>query len=621
MFKFRRIFTAPFISSASVDTTRALRTANTRRFASLLLISGLIAAGSASAREEALTDWESRYSDNPGAGKNANCVLCHLSPAGGNPWNAYGWDVQSALSDPACGTPGADGKVSFPEALACVEQKNSDDDPGKASNIAEILAGSQPGWTPESNNAIWSRTGAETRDQLPPQNIGPLDPGGKEPVPAVVTRISTARTLSGGTSLANTNAILVRAGESIQAAINAAKPGSTILIEPGIYQEMGNADGTNALEISKSHIRLIGLSEPMHLEKGEQNTASIDEGGKPSRVILRNAGGQRNGIVVVPGDRTECMDCHSSLAPPFPLLPGVDPTVETDPVLFDVEISGINIENFPNNGLFTERLDGFRFVDIWSVNNRNYGIFPTLSKNGVITRSQASGAHDSGIWIQTSDNIQVTHSLMMDNVNGFEISNSDDIYAAYNEMRDNTVGAAVFVLQDALFPVRPDANRYTLRRNWIHDNNRPNTASGGILATATPGTGILATGMDESRFIENRIENHKAFGLVLTDSCLPLKGTDYDCDTTPVPPGFAGKTGAQIIEHNRVVGNVFINNGVEPLKEGPWAGLEGDIVFGSAGTAQTNCFKDNTYEKMRLLANPPAKNIPRPAPLPPGPCE
>jgi len=604
-----------------------------RQLTPALVVIALLTAGQALAREDALKDWEGRYRDSSGSGNNANCTLCHLSPAGGNPWNAYGWDVQSALTDPACGTPGPEGKVTMLEAIVCVEQKDSDQDPEKTDNLTEIRASAQPGWTGGSNNTIWSRTGAGTDGQSPPEYIGPLDPGGSEPrwnelFPNLIQRVPGTQG-SAGKALANTNAILVRAGDSIQAAINSAKPGATILIEPGIYREVGNADRTNGLEITKSHIRLIGLSEPMELETNKQHEGTgsgTDQQGdeaetRPNRVILRNAGGQRNGIVVVPGDRTECMDCHTSLAPPFPLLPDVDPVVETDPVLFDVEISGINIEGFPNNGLFTERLDGFRFVDIWSVNNRNYGIFPTLSKNGVVTRSRASGAHDSGIWVQTSDNIQVTHSLMEDNVNGLEISNSDDIYAAYNELRNNTVGAAVFVLQDSLFPVRPDANRYTLKRNWIHDNNRPNTATGGILATATPGTGILATGMDESRFIENRIENHRAFGLVLSDSCLPLVGTDYDCYTTPVPDGFAGEVGAQVIENNRVVGNVFINNGAKPLKEGPWAGLEADIVFGSAGTAQTNCFAGNTYKQLKLLGKPPAKNVPRPPPLPPAPCE
>jgi hypothetical protein len=601
-----------------------------RRLASILFSVSVIATGPAIAREAALKDWEIHYSGNSASGKNANCLLCHRSPAGGSPWNAYGWDIHKALNDPSCGVPGPDGKVSNVEAFDCVEMRNSDGDPDKKNNLAEINAGSQPGWTPGLNNSIWSRTGSATEGQAPPDEIGPLDLGGNEALPAVFTPIAPGAAAVGSMNLANTNAVIVRVGESIQAAIDAAKPGSTILIEPGVYREASNADGTNALEISKSHIRLIGLSEPLDSEKSKQGkdvnpgqlaNAVGEAVEKPNRVILRNAGGQRNGIVVVPGDRTECMDCHTSLAPPFPLLPGVEPITETDPVLFDVEISGINIEGFPNNGLFTERLDGFRFVDVWAVNNRNYGIFPTLSKNGVVTRSRATGANDSGIWVETSDNIQVTHSLMEDNVNGLEISNSDDVYAAYNEMRNNTVGVAVFVLQDALFDIRPDANRYTLKRNWIHDNNRPNTATGGILATATPGTGILATGMDESRFVQNRIENHSAFGLVLTDSCLPLTGTDYDCYTTPVPPGFAGKTGAHIIENNRVIGNVFINNGVEPLTEGPWAGLEGDIVFGSEGTAQTNCFAGNTYKKLKLLAKPPAKNVPRPAPLPPAPCE
>lgn len=619
------------------DTGQAVRiaVAGPRQLALMLFAVGIIAAGPALALESSLNDWEARYRDTSSSGKNANCLLCHLSPAGGSPWNAYGWDIHSALSDPSCGVPGADGKVSNSEAFECVELKDSDADPDKINNLAEIRGNAQPGWTPGLNNAIWSRTGSASKDQAPPDEIGPLDPGGNEATAAALDATAPAITAGGGTNLSTTNlsatnAIIVRVGESIQAAINAAQPGSTILIEPGIYREIGNADGTNALEISKSHIRLIGLSQPLQLENmkqgkdtGPDNNADTagDLAGKPNRVILRNAGGQRNGIVVVPGDRTQCMDCHTSLAPPFPLLPGVEPITETDPVLFDVEISGINIEGFPNNGLFTERLDGFRFVDIWSLRNRNYGIFPTLSKNGVITRSRATGANDSGIWVETSDNVQVTHSLMEDNVNGLEISNSDDIYAAYNEIRNNTVGVAVFVLQDALFAIRPDANRFTIKRNWIHDNNRANTATGGILATATPGTGILATGMDESRFVENRIENHDAFGLVLSDSCLPLIGTDYDCNTTPVPEGFAGEVGAQIIENNRVIGNVFINNGVEPLVDSPWSGLEGDIVFGSEASAQTNCFAGNTYTTLKLLAKPPAKDVARPAPLPPAPCE
>lgn len=125
---------------------------------------------------------------------------------------------------------------------------------------------------------------------------------------------------------------------------------------------------------------------------------SAQQAGRPKRVILCNAGGQRNGIVVALGDRTGCMDCHSSLAPPFPVLSGVEPITETDPVL--------------------------------------------------------------------------------------------------------------------------------------------------------------------------------------SDSYLPLIGTDYECYTTPVPEGFAGPTGQHVIEHNRVIGNVFVNNGSKADAGGEWKGLEADIGSG-----------------------------------------
>jgi parallel beta helix pectate lyase-like protein len=606
------------------QATKPARPAWQKLSPGLLALALAVVGSPTHAMEAAMGDWHKKYGASSASGSNAGCQTCHVSSAGGTPWNAYGWDIVKALTNPACGTPDADGKVSNMAALACVEKLDSDKDPEGSSNLAEIRAGSQPGWTPGAENTTWSRTGAATANQKPPQPIGPLDPGGSEPTLAAAPAGASVTPSSGSLEMASAGVMVVRAGGSIQAAINAAKPGTTILIEPGIYREASTAEGTNALEISKSHIRLVGLSEPFDPVDSTQKRSPQDSAktaDSPNRVILRSTGRQRNGIVVVPGDRTRCMDCHTSLAPPFPLLPGVEPITETDPVLFDVEISGITIESFPNNGLFTERLDGFRFFDIWALNNKNYGIFPTLSKNGVITRSRASGADDSGIWIETSDNIQVTHSLMEDNVNGFEISNSDDIYAAYNEMRNNTVGAAVFVLQDHLFAIRPDGNRYTLKRNWIHDNNRPNTATVGILATTDPGTGILALAMDESRFVENKIENNHAFGLVLADSCVVLVGTDFDCETSPVPEGFAGTLGSHIIENNRVLRNVFINNGSKPLTEGPYKGLEGDIVFASGASAQSNCFAGNVYQQMHVLANPPATEIPRPAPLPPAPCE
>ena len=84
----------------------------------MLFDMALLTSGHGSGREEALDEWEDRYRNNPGAGRNANCLLCLLSPTGDSPWNAYGWDVHKAQLDSACGTPDTDGMVSHEEAIA-----------------------------------------------------------------------------------------------------------------------------------------------------------------------------------------------------------------------------------------------------------------------------------------------------------------------------------------------------------------------------------------------------------------------------------------------------------------------------------------------------------------------
>ena len=143
------------------------------------------------------------------------------------------------------------------------------------------------------------------------------------------------------------------------------------------------------------------------------------------RVVLENAGNQRNGMVIVPEDRVDCMSCHSDLAPPFPTLPGVAPGLKMrDPMMHGIEVRSITIRGFRNNGLFTENVDGFKIIDVESIDNRNYGIFPTLSRNGLITESRAIGSDlDSGIWVETSENVVVSNNLAVGNVNGFEVSN------------------------------------------------------------------------------------------------------------------------------------------------------------------------------------------------------
>jgi len=262
------------------------------------------------------------------------------------------------------------------------------------------------------------------------------------------------------------------------------------------------------------------------------------------------------------------------------------------PMMHGIEIRDITIRGFRNNGLFTENVDGFRIVGVESIDNKNYGIFPTLSKNGVVTHSSATGSDDSGIWIETSENVDAVYNVVEDNVNGFEVSNSDDILLAHNIVRDNTVGLAILLLPD-IFDDRAGAKRIDARDNEIHDNNKPNTATpGSILAEVPSGTGVLYLGVDDSLIARNRIENNDFTGIGIADYCLVVFGTPFSCgkDPTVTPAFYADHTAS----NNQVVDNVLVNNGTNP-PPGPFADFAADIslvTFGDHG----NCFLGNIFD-------------------------
>ncbi|MFE8073135.1 right-handed parallel beta-helix repeat-containing protein [Marinobacteraceae bacterium S3BR75-40.1] len=368
--------------------------------------------------------------------------------------------------------------------------------------------------------------------------------------------------------------IVVRPGQSIQAAIDRAQPGTRIYVLAGTYKESGNA--TNGLNISKSGISLVG-----------QRTRN-------KGVVLENAGNQRNGIVAVPPERTECMACHTDLAPPFPLYPEVDTAMtHPDPVIKGLEIRNITIKGFDNNGLFTELVDDFKFINVHSVNNPNYGIFPTRSSNGLISHSSAVGANDSGIWIETSTNVRASHNLVAGNVNGFEISNSDDIEILYNEARGNTVGIAALLLPD-IYPIRGSAKRLTIKGNYIHDNNRENTAhEESILGTVPKGIGILHVGIDDSDITGNLLHGNGFSGIVLADYCVVVNDTPYACGADPdtLAPGFIEDSPAL---NNRVTDNLLINNGTVASPH-PFDLARADLTLITDVTGATNCYDDNLF--------------------------
>jgi parallel beta-helix repeat protein len=568
--------------------------------ASAALVVFLVGGPLANARGPGLNAWESLYSGVSGSGDVAQCQLCHANDPADASWNQYGWDIASALGTPGCDT-------SWETAILCVEGDASVSEvPGTYTYLEEIQASAQPGWTAADANTIYTNSG-DLFDQPPFPGLEPYDPAG-------TGGMGGEGGMGGGGGMGGAGGdcpttgtippeqigdgtITVMPGQSIQEAIDLAPENTRIEIQPGVYEEACNT--TNGLNVTKSGIHLIGLST------SAAGPDSIPE----ERVIVRSTGNQRNGIVIVPPEvpaeaqplfsakveRTDCMGCHSDMAPPFPLhsdVPRVIPK-QNDAWLTDILVEGITIQGFENNGLFTEHVDGFTFRDVESRDNRNYGIFPVLSSNGLIEDSYSTGSDlDSGLWVETSENVDVLRNLVENSVNGIEVSNSDDILLVDNEARNNTVGAAILLLPD-IYENRGSAKRIDMQNNWLHDNNKPNTARpGSILAEIPSGIGIIYLGVDDSVASGNLVENNDFAGIAISDYCIPLLGTEFACTVDPtITPEFLADEKA---ENNRVVDNELNNNATNIDPDSPFAIYAADLVL-ITGNDHGNCFANNDF--------------------------
>ena len=118
------------VISMSKITSTSLRTL----VRALLGVGALLAAPCGFGQRTYDATWDGLYPASL-SDSNAACALCHTSTTSGTYLNAYGSAIHSA--------PGS----SLAARIAAVEAVNSDRDLSGASNLAEIQANTQPGWT------------------------------------------------------------------------------------------------------------------------------------------------------------------------------------------------------------------------------------------------------------------------------------------------------------------------------------------------------------------------------------------------------------------------------------------------------------------------------------------
>lgn len=270
---------------------------------------------------------------------------------------------------------------------------------------------------------------------------------------------------------------LVKDGESIQAAVTAAKPGTTIRIMPGTYSE--------TVYIDKDNIRIIG-----EIEEGRR--ATMDGLGKLNDAILYSG----NNVVV----------------------------------------ENLKITRYKGNGIMGQAGNNFEIRNNVIIDTGVYGIFPQLGKNGVIEHNVVSGIEDAAIYVGMSDNIHVAHNDVFDSVAGIEIENSRHAIVENNYVHNNTGGVLAFITPG--LPIKTTFD-VIIRNNFIVGNNHDNFgAPGSTVAGIPPGTGILVMAADNVIIEDNIISDNKNTGILIVDHA-HAANISADPESEPNPDNIA----------------------------------------------------------------------------------
>jgi Right handed beta helix region len=299
--------------------------------------------------------------------------------------------------------------------------------------------------------------------------------------------------------------IVVNPGESIQEAIDAADPGTTILVRRGTYAEN--------VAITTDGITLRGLAATIvPPAEAAPNACSF---GEPAV----------DGICAV-GQ----LDFPDPQGPP----------VVTDPVS-DVTISGFTVEGFGVNGILFLGAEDPVVTQTRTRDNAVYGIARFFSTGGRIVANEASGSDLAGIYVGDSPDadVLILANETFDNGSfGFFLRDAANGRLVGNRAHGNCVGAIVFNTGSNV------AGDWRFIGNKISDNDGfcPGEGEDPPLS----GIGVAIVGGADNTLVGNIIRDNTPTGEV------PFSG-----GVVVIDPGIPG---ANPPSGNTVRGNVILGN-------------------------------------------------------------
>ena len=241
-----------------------------------------------------------------------------------------------------------------------------------------------------------------------------------------------------GTGMASaaqaSSVIVVGPGHSIQAAINAARPGDTVFVRPGVYHQ--------SVQIRKNGI------------------------------TLRGSGAFHGGTVLVPPKHFPKTLCNEGFGPTGVciLAKRVDPKSGAvfTPVRNDT-VTGLLVTGFPGNGVFGYGTVGLKVTRVVAVNDGGYGISRFVSSRTLFADDTAIGNDEAGFYVGDSPHADtvVRNDRAFGNQFGIFIRHARHVLVSGNVVNGNCQG--ILVLDDG----QPGgAGNAVIRHNRVFDNNK-----------------------------------------------------------------------------------------------------------------------------------------------------
>jgi hypothetical protein len=324
--------------------------------------------------------------------------------------------------------------------------------------------------------------------------------------------------------------------DTIQAAVDAARPGDLILIEPGVYEE--------AVSVETDELTIRGTDR--------------------NEVILDGGFELDNGIRVVDAS--------------------------------GVAIENMTARNYTYNGFFWTGVEGYRGSFLTTYRTGDYGIYAFDSVKGLIEHSYASGSPDAGVYIGQCYPCDAVIDDVVSEHNGLGYSGTNaggDLYIVNSTFRYNRAG---IVPNSGSYELCYPERETTIVGNLVYDNNQADSPAIDVALTAM-GNGILPAGGVANVIERNRVWDHDVTGIGLVpfpeeganDVVPPPEHDDRPCsEAKGQPTADPADIPDTVLWHprdNRVVGNVVEDSRLA------------DIAVGTLGDVSGlgNCFSDNEH--------------------------